>query len=258
MICKYRGYLLDLDGTIYRGNTVIPEARAFVQELEEAGKPYMFLTNNSSKTTDEVVAKLRTMGVPAQPETVYTSAMAMADYVVAKQIKRAFVIGENGLKTAIHQAGVEESDTDVEAVIVGIDRTFTFEKLETASFAIQKGAMLLATNGDRVIPTERGMSPGNGSILAAIEAAGGKRATVVGKPEAWIVAQAIQRLGTTYNDTLLVGDNYDTDILAGIRAKIDTLHVDTGVTLQTDAMNKNDPPTFAVPSLAACTISTNP
>ncbi|GAK14038.1 TIGR01457 family HAD-type hydrolase [Geomicrobium sp. JCM 19039] len=256
MIFDHKGFLLDLDGTIYRGNTVIPEARAFVQRLEAAGKKYMFLTNNSSKTTEEVVEKLQLMGVPAHPKTVYTSAMAMGDYVDSKQIKRAYVIGEKGLKTAIYHAGVEESDTDVEAVIVGIDRTFTFEKLETAAFAIQKGAVLLATNGDRVIPTERGMSPGNGSILAAIEVAGGKRAIVVGKPESWIVDQAIQRLGTSYDETLLVGDNYDTDILTGIRAKIDTLHVDTGVTRKTDAMNKNDPPTFAVPSLEECTIST--
>ncbi|EZH66052.1 hypothetical protein DH09_14620 [Bacillaceae bacterium JMAK1] len=249
-VLDYEGYLLDLDGTVYRGNEVIPEAVTFINWLINERKKFMFVTNNSSKTAEQAVDKLNSMSIPAKREHIFTSALMAANHVqqMADHPVSAYIIGSTGLKVALEEVGVIERDVNPDVVIVGIDRTFTYEKLEKASLALQKGAKLIATNGDKMIPTERGFVPGNGSIVAAIEAASGAQAEIVGKPNPRFIEQAVSLLRTPPNRTLMIGDNYDTDIMAGIRANVATLHVDTGVTRQADVHAKEIQPTHLIHS----------
>ncbi|SDJ18422.1 TIGR01457 family HAD-type hydrolase [Natribacillus halophilus] len=254
MLASYHGYILDLDGTIYKGNEAIAESVHFVHALAERRIPHVFLTNNSSRTPAEIAEKLKRMDVPASAGQVYTSSMAMAAYVrehwgVQRPPVRAYVIGSRGLVHALEEIGVVFTDEDPDAVIVGIDRSFTYEKLVKAQRALLNGAALLATNADRTIPSENGYMPGNGSIVAAIATAAHVTPTFIGKPERWIVEQSLSLLGTPKAETLLVGDNYDTDILAGINAGVPTLHVDTGVTPAAELTKKDHQPTHSLTNL---------
>ncbi|QQK78409.1 TIGR01457 family HAD-type hydrolase [Salicibibacter cibarius] len=253
MLAPYRGFIMDLDGTIYNGKEVIKESADFVHALADRQIPYMFLTNNSSRTPTEIADKLKRMNVPATSEHIYTSSLAMAAYVRAywHWPLHAYVIGSRGLVSALEEIEVHFTDRNPDVVIVGIDRFFTYEKLATAQAALFNGATLLATNADNAIPTEDGYMPGNGSIVAAIAKASGSPPMFVGKPEQWIVEQSLSILKTAKAETLLIGDNYDTDMLAGIRAGVPTLHVDTGVTRAASLAGKGEQPTFSIAKLDA-------
>lgn len=240
---KYGGYLIDLDGTMYRGNQVIKEAPAFVRWLREQQIAFLFLTNNSSMTPDQVAQKLTGMGIDARADEVFTSAMAAAAFL-AKEWKeekpvKVYAIGEQGVHQALAQVNAVIDEENPDFVVVGIDRDFTYEKMAKASLAIQKGAFFLSTNGDRAIPAERGLLPGNGSLTHAIEVASGQKACFVGKPEPIIIELALERLGIPPGDAVLVGDNMQTDILSGVRGGIDTVLVYTGITRPAD-VNKSD------------------
>jgi 4-nitrophenyl phosphatase len=228
---KYQAYLLDLDGTVYRGNEVIEEARDFVTWLQQTGTPYLFLTNNSSMTPEKVAEKLTEMGVETTAQQVYTTALGAAQFIAEeKQGERILAIGEEGLLTALRNQGFLLTEDNPDYVVVGLDRQFTYEKMAKASLAIQQGARFLSTNSDQALPTERGRMPGNGSITAAICTASGVAPTFIGKPEALFVTLALERLGFPATDVLLIGDNLSTDIAAGANAGVDTLLVFTGIT----------------------------
>ncbi|MEN2768357.1 TIGR01457 family HAD-type hydrolase [Ornithinibacillus xuwenensis] len=253
---KYNGYLIDLDGTMYRGNEVIKEAPAFIKDLKARGIPYLFLTNNSSKTQDQVTDKLNKLGVEAHPEEVFTSSMATAKYL--KQTSpnaRCYVIGEVGLMEALHREGIHITDQeDCDAVVVGIDRNITYEKLAKACIAVRNGAAFFSTNSDNALPTERGLLPGNGAFTSVIAVSTGKQPTYIGKPEAIIVKEALTVLGTEVDDTILVGDNYNTDIRAGIQAGMDTLMVFTGVTPLEQLETLPIKPTYYINNLSEWTL----
>ncbi|TSB48215.1 TIGR01457 family HAD-type hydrolase [Alkalicoccobacillus porphyridii] len=248
----YKGYLLDLDGTMYRGGQAIPEAVEFVHELKRRQLPYLFVTNNSTKTQEAVAEHLQGFGVPVKPHQVFTSGMAASSYL--SEQTRAYIVGESGLKQALKKAGHIETDQQVDAVVVGLDREFTYEKLKRASLLIQQGAQLIATNGDKAIPSEDGLVPGNGSIVAAIATASQTEPLFVGKPEAIMMKQALAVLGTDPRDTIMVGDNYQTDILAGIQAGLDTLLVFSGVTTAAQVNLVDIKPTFTHHSLSEWTL----
>ncbi|OCA81362.1 TIGR01457 family HAD-type hydrolase [Pseudobacillus wudalianchiensis] len=228
----YKGYLIDLDGTMYRGTEEIKEARHFISRLKEKNIPYLFVTNNSSRTPAQVAEKLNRFHIPTEPEQVFTAAIATANYIFERHKQAAiYMIGEEGLRSALKEKGftlVEHEQPDV--VVCGIDRHIHYEKLAVACLAVRNGAAFVSTNGDIAIPTERGLLPGNGALTSVIAVSTETAPTFIGKPEAIIMEQALQVLGTTKEETLMVGDNYQTDILAGIRAGIDTLLVHTGVT----------------------------
>jgi 4-nitrophenyl phosphatase len=247
----YNGYLIDLDGTMYRGNEVIEEAPAFVEKLRQDGKSFLYLTNNSSKTPEQVAKKLNTLGIYAKPEDVFTSSMATAKYVKRKLPNaRCYVIGEEGLFDALKREGISITDeVECDAVIIGIDTHITYEKLAKASLAVQKGAVLLSTNSDNAFPAEDGLVPGNGAFTSVITVSTGKEAQYIGKPETIIVEEALKVLGTTKTETILVGDNYNTDIRAGINAGIDTLMVFTGVTPFEHYNQLPEKPTYYVKKL---------
>lgn len=247
---KYKGYFIDLDGTMYRGSEPIKEAPLFVNKLKQLNIPYLFITNNSTSTPEEVASKLQDkFDIPAEPKDIYTSALATADYVKELNGNRVYVVGEEGLKKALINVGCELTEENVDHVVVGLDRDFTYDKCEIASSAIQNGASFIATNKDTNIPTERGMSPGAGSVIAMIEKASQTDPVFIGKPEKIMMASALDKIHLLKNEVIMVGDNYETDILAGINSNIDTMLVLTGFTKREDLESKEQQPTYILDTL---------
>lgn len=251
MVKEYAGYFIDLDGTMYNGEEKIEEAAGFIERLRKADKPFLFLTNNSTSHAEDVATKLKNVSdVEAYPEEVFTSTMATISYLKKEKAERLHVIGEGGLLDGLTAAGFELAETEVDAVVVGLDREVTYQAFETATHLIHAGAKFIATNPDTNLPTERGLVPGNGALVAFLEAATGVKATVVGKPEAIIMDAALEEIGLQKEDVLMVGDNYTTDIQAGIRNEIDTLLVLTGFTKKEAVPDLPTPATYVVDTLA--------
>jgi 4-nitrophenyl phosphatase len=247
---KYKGYLIDLDGTMYRGTEVIKEAVDFVSSLNVIQLPYLFVTNNSSRTPEQVAEKLRDFGIKAETEQVFTSSMATANYIYErKQDATVYCIGEEGLQTAMAKKGFQPGQEHADFVVMGIDYSISYEKLAIACLAVRNGAEFISTNGDIALPTERGLMPGNGSLTSVVTVSTQTQPIFIGKPESIIMEQALKVLGTNKVDTLMVGDNYDTDIMAGMNAGIDTLLVHTGVTTKELLTRYNRRPTYVLDSL---------
>lgn len=247
----YKGYLIDLDGTIYRGSEPIPAGRRFVEQLQARQIPFLFLTNNTTKTPETVANRLANeFSIHVGPETVYTATLATIDYMNdANKGKKVYVIGEPGLIDPILAAGYVWEEENPDYVVIGLDTDVTYEKFVVATLAIQKGATFIGTNPDKNIPTERGLLPGAGSVIAMIEASTQQEAIYIGKPEAIIMDKAVEILGMEKADVLMVGDNYTTDILAGINNEIDSLLVLSGFTQKSDVPTLPVPPTYLVDSL---------
>ena len=247
---QYKGYLIDLDGTIYLGEDRIEAGTRFVKRLQEKNIPHLFVTNNTTKTPAQVQERLQEkFGIMTSEETIYTATLATLEYMddMAKG-ETAYVIGESGLKSAIY--GSYQRDTENPAyVVVGLDNDLTYEKLTLATLAIAKGAMFIGTNPDLNIPTERGLLPGAGSINKLLEVATRVKPIFIGKPNAIIMNKAVERIGIARRDLLMVGDNYLTDIRAGIDNDIDTLLVTTGFTKAEEVPNLPIAPTHVVASL---------
>ncbi|RXJ01821.1 TIGR01457 family HAD-type hydrolase [Anaerobacillus alkaliphilus] len=247
----YEGYLIDLDGTMYRGKERIDEAVDFVKELVKRNIPYLFVTNNSSKTCAQVADHLSEMGIPATDDQVFTTSLATAQYIAEeKQDAKIYMIGEEGLRDALEKQGFTIQDDDVDYVIMGIDRDITYEKLAKACLAVRAGAKFISTNGDIALPTERGFMPGNGSLTSVVAVSTETAPIFIGKPESIIVNQALEVIGTPREKTVMVGDNYQTDIMAGINAKMDTIMVHTGVTSKEQLTTYTKQPTFSIHSLS--------
>lgn len=247
---KYKGYLIDLDGTMYKGTERIDAAADFIKKLQVKEIPYLFVTNNSSKTPAQVAQKLRDFDIPAEEQQVFTTSQATANYIYGqKKNAKVYVIGEEGIRTALAQKEFTFTGEDAEYVVMGIDRDISYEKLTVACLAVRNGAVFISTNGDIAIPTEKGLVPGNGSLTSVITVSTQTAPIFIGKPEGIIMEQALKVLGTSAEETLMVGDNYDTDIMAGIRAGIDTLIVHTGVTTKELLLGYEKQPTYAVDSL---------
>ncbi|HLS09470.1 TIGR01457 family HAD-type hydrolase [Lentibacillus sp.] len=247
---RYNAYLIDLDGTMYWGDEPIESAADFVESLALKDVPYLFLTNNSSKTQARVSDKLQQMGICATPEHIFTSSMATAKYI--KQLKngaRCYVIGEEGLHDALKREGHIVTDENCDFVVFGIDRDINYEKLSKACREVRNGASFISTNGDVALPTERGLEPGNGALTSVVTTSTGVNPTFIGKPESIIMEQALEQIGSAKNETLMVGDNYHTDILAGMNAGLDTLMVFTGVTPHSDLPTLEKKPTYHVRNL---------
>lgn len=248
---QYDAYLIDLDGTIYHGTNPIPAAKQFIHRLKEANIPYLFVTNNSTKTAEAFADDLTHLhGIETTKDQVYTSAMATADYVVndglKKNHKKVYLIGEKGLREAFSRPEIElVSYEDADYVVMGLDRSFTYQKLMEATFAIQNGAQFIATNADTNLPFERGMLPGAGSLVAAIQTASGVAPTIIAKPEAPIMVGALKRLNNP-KKPIMVGDNYNTDILAGIKNGLSTLLVYTGVSTKEQIQKLEIKPTHEI------------
>jgi len=254
----YKTYFIDLDGTIYQGKTQYPSGKRFIQRLQDAKIPYLFVTNNSTKNPIDVANNLTiNHGIPTSPNQVYTSAMATADYLSLHMPlnTKIYVIGEIGLVEALTTAGFTiVTDASANAVVVGLDRQVTYQKLEIATAAIQAGAKFIATNVDTNLPTEHGLMPGAGAIIAAVQTATQTDPLVIAKPESPIMTGALKRMAVKKADVIMVGDNYNTDILAGINNNIDTLLVYSGVSTPEQIKRVSTKPTHEVLSLDDWTI----
>ncbi|MBZ2155143.1 TIGR01457 family HAD-type hydrolase [Streptococcus anginosus] len=248
----YKGYLIDLDGTIYKGKDRIPAGEAFVHELQRRNIPYLFVTNNTTRTPETVQAMLaEQFNVETPIETIYTATLATVDYLNDKNLgKKVYVIGDVGLKQAIAEAGYIEDTDNPDYVVVGLDWEVDYEKLSIATLAIQKGAHFVGTNPDLNIPTERGLMPGAGSIITLIEVATRVKPVYIGKPNAIIMEKAVEHLGLPREEVIMVGDNYLTDIRAGIDNDIPTLLVTTGFTKLEEVPDLPIQPDYILSSLA--------
>ncbi|KRN26850.1 TIGR01457 family HAD-type hydrolase [Liquorilactobacillus mali] len=249
---SYKGYLIDLDGTIYRGKEPIPAAKRFIDKLQEKGIPFLFVTNNSTQTPEKVVQNLsENFDIHVNVDNVYTSGLATADYVADLDEKKrsAYVIGESGLKKALFDKGFTFEEEEPDYTIVGLDYDVTYHKFELATLAIRNGSRFIGTNADTNLPNERGLVPGAGSVISLVECATQQKATYIGKPEPIIMEKALKRIGLSNNEVIMVGDNYMTDILAGIRSNIDTLLVYTGVSTHKLIEQKEIKPTYEIESL---------
>jgi HAD superfamily hydrolase (TIGR01450 family) len=235
---RYDAFLFDLDGVLYRGDRSVAEAGEAVAALRSMGKGVAFVTNNSSRTPDAVAAHLESVGVAARPDEVETSALTAAAELPGRGVRTAFVIGEDGVRTALTTAGIDLADDvdhadGVDAVVIGWDRSFTYEKLLAASVAVQRGASLFATNADANYPAPDGSTwPGAGSLVAAVETAAQVRATIFGKPNAPIFEAARRRAGG--GRPLVIGDRVDTDIEGARRLAWDSALVLTGISGRED------------------------
>ncbi len=229
------GFLIDMDGVIYRGGHLIPGADRFINELRIADVPFRFLTNNSQRTRRDVATRLQRLGIDVEPEHVYTCAMATARYLAGqKPGGTAYVIGEGGLLTALHENGYAVVDKDPDYVVVGEGRTLTFEMVEAALKMILGGAKLVATNLDPNCPTDSGMRPGCGATAAMLEAAAGVKAFSVGKPSPVMLRGARKELGLATDETIVIGDTMETDILGGVQLGFKTILVLSGGTRRQD------------------------
>lgn len=244
-----RGVIADLDGVVYRGDNPIPDAVEAFDRWARAGLSYGFVTNNSTRSAEDVALKLGRMGVRVEPKQIVTSASAAAELMGSRwpQGTPVYVIGAPSLTTAIETAGFEITDREPQVVVMGLDREITHEKLKIAVRAIMNGARLIGTNPDLLLPTDDGFEPGAGAMLTAVAAAARTTPLVVGKPEPHMIITAMGRLGTAPADTVMIGDQVATDIQAGKRAGICSVLVTTGVPSgDADAL---EPPDFTVDSL---------
>jgi 4-nitrophenyl phosphatase len=225
-----KGFLIDLDGTLYRGHEPIPHAAAFIQWLQQHHMPYLLVTNNSSRTPEQVAEHLQEFGIEVPAAAVYTSSQAAAQYLTEQRGGcRVHMVGEAGLRIALEASGFALDVTTPDYVVQGIDRSFTYGKLTEAVRHLKVGATYVLTNPDRMLPSDGGLMPGAGSLAAAITAASGVEPVVIGKPSPIIMAYAIERLGLPAADVWVIGDNVHTDILGGRLAGCRTALVLTGV-----------------------------
>ncbi|QDV36929.1 HAD-IIA family hydrolase [Tautonia plasticadhaerens] len=229
------GFLIDMDGVIYRGGQLIPGADRFIAGLRKADVPFRFLTNNSQRTRRDVATRLQRLGIDVEMEHVYTCAMATARFLAQqKPGGTAYVIGEGGLLNALHENGYAIVDRDPDYVVVGEGRTISFEMVEAALGMILGGAKLIATNLDPNCPTEGGLRPGCGATAAMLEAASGTKAFSVGKPSPVMLRGARKELGLTTDQTVVIGDTMETDILGGVQLGFRTVLVLSGGTRRAD------------------------
>jgi NagD protein len=246
-----RGFLIDMDGVIYRGGELIAGAAEFIRQLQDSQTPFCFLTNNSQRTRRDVATRLQRMGIDAQEHHVFTCAVATGRFL-AQQLPggTAYVIGEGGLLQALHANGYSIVDHDPDYVVVGEGRAFSFEMLEAATRMIVDGAKLIATNLDPNCPTQHGLRPGCGAIVAMLESATGLTAFSVGKPSPVMMRMARKELGLTTAETTIIGDTMDTDIVGGVQMGYRTVLVLSGGTRREDLARYAYRPDVVVDSLA--------
>jgi 4-nitrophenyl phosphatase len=226
-----------MDGVLWRGDTPMPGLPAFFAFLREHAIEFMLATNNASKTPEQYVDKLARFGVEVDVERVLTAALVSAAYLadVAAPGSRIYVIGEEGLRRALREQGFVLTDEDVDYVAVGWDRHTDWEKLATASLLIHEGAEFIGTNPDKSYPTEQGPVPGNGALLAAIEATTGISPLVTGKPEPRMYQEALRRMDARPETTAMIGDRIDTDIAGAVQAGLTGVLLLSGIATAEDA-----------------------
>lgn len=248
---QYKAYCFDLDGTVYRGSEGIQSAIRFIQHLQKEQIDCFFVTNNSSKTSQQFQQSLKKIGLHVSEQSIYSSALATAKYV-KKHFHNGTVqfIGSEGLRIALENENISlTDDINVDVVVMGIDVDISYEKLSRACLAIQNGAKLIGTNEDVKFPTEKGLVPGNGSFVRLVANVTSVEPLFMGKPSSVLLEMIQDDYGFSKEEMVMIGDNYDTDIMSGIRFGCDTIHVNTGVTSTEIVKLKEKLPTYCIENL---------
>lgn len=228
-------WLTDMDGVLVHENSALPGAADLLRQWEDTGTPFLVLTNNSIFTPRDLSARLRSSGIHVPEDRIWTSALATADFCAAQMPGgSAFVIGEAGLTTALHEVGFVMTETDPDYVVVGETRNYSFEAITKAIRLINAGARFIATNPDATGPSAQGVLPATGAIAALITKATGRDPYVVGKPNPMMFRSAMNKIGAHSEVTAMIGDRMDTDIVAGIEAGLHTILVLTGISDQAE------------------------
>ena len=226
-----KGFLCDMDGVIYHGNQLLPGVKQFVSWLQEEGKSFLFLTNSSERSPRELAQKLSRMGMDVDESHFYTSALATAKFVASQSPGcTAFVIGAPGLFNALYEAGITMNDVNPDYVIVGETSNYNYESILKAVHFVQNGARLIGTNTDMTGPSERGIIPACRALVSPIELTTGRSAYFVGKPNPLMMRTGLKMLGCHSAEAAMIGDNMQTDIVAGVETGLDTVLVLSGVT----------------------------
>jgi len=226
-----KNYLIDMDGVLVKGNTVIPGANQFIERLIEKKCKFLVLTNNPKFTPEDLSHLLKMHKLEIPHTHIFTSAMAVGMFLkMQKTNGTAYVLGESGLTTAIHQAGYVITEYNPDYVILGESSNFNFDQITKAVRLIRNGARFIATNPDPLGPTESGIVPACGAMAALIEKATGRSPFYIGKPNPFMMRSAMNYLGVHSENTVIIGDRMDTDIVAGVQTGVETILVLTGVT----------------------------
>lgn len=258
-LSSIRAVLLDMDGVLYVGDRPLPGVQDFLDYLDATGRRWLCVTNNASKTPAMFTEKLATMGVHAPPERIFSSAQATAMWL-AEQIQtgqarpgKVIMLGMEGLRCALLDAGLELTDDPFDAAyaVVGAHFHVTYDDFADLTLAIRNGARFIGTNPDTSFPSERGLLPGTGSLLALLAAASEVEPLIIGKPNAAMFEEAMHLLHTQPAETIMVGDRYETDIAGAIKLGMPTAGVLTGITNETDFRAADPPPALIVPDLPA-------
>ena len=246
-----KNYLMDMDGVILRGTTLIPGAAEFVEHLRAQDLPFLILTNNSLYTPRDLHVRLSYMGLHVQPEAIFTSALATAQFLHDQRPGgRAYAIGESGLTTALHDIGYVLTDQEPEYVVLGETTAYSFERITRAIRFVTAGARFIATNPDAMGPGEGGIVPATGSVAALISAATGVKPYFVGKPNPLMMRTALRTLNAHSENSVMIGDRLDTDIIAGTESGLRTILVLTGVTTREEVERYPYRPTWVRESIA--------
>jgi NagD protein len=228
---EQKSYLIDMDGVLIRGQVPIPGAVDFINKLVTLGIKFLVLTNNPIYTPVDLSHRLSLMGLQVPPQCIFTAAMATARFLKQQKPKgKAFVIGESGLTLALHQVDYILTDMDPDYVVLGETLTYDFEQVTRAIRLIIQGAHFIATNPDVNGPTEAGVVPGCGAMAALIQSASGRSPFFIGKPNPFMMRSALNHLGVHSENTVMIGDRMDTDIVTGIESGMETILVLSGVT----------------------------
>jgi NagD protein len=248
---EIRSWLMDMDGVLVREQHAIPGAREFLARLREIGLPFLVLTNNSMYTRRDLAARLSRTGLDVPEESIWTSALATAQFLEDQRPGgTAFVVGESGLTTALHEVGYTMSERDPDYVVLGETRTYSFELITVAIRLVAGGSRFIATNPDNVGPTPDGPLPATGSVAALISRASGVEPYYVGKPNPLMMRSALNTIEAHSETTAMIGDRMDTDIVSGLEAGLETILVLTGVTTPGEAERYSYRPSRIVDSVA--------
>jgi 5'-nucleotidase len=248
---RIESWLMDMDGVLAREQRVIPGADVFLDRLRELGRPYLVLTNNSTYTPRDLAARLRVGGLEVPESAIWTSALATARFLDDQRPGgSAYVIGEAGLTTALHDAGYTLTDNDPDYVVLGETRTYSFERITRAIRLIEAGARFIATNPDATGPAPEGPLPATGSVAALISRATGVDPYFVGKPNPLMMRSALNALEAHSESAAMIGDRMDTDIVAGLEAGLEAILVLTGLTTRENAERHPYRPSRIVDSIA--------
>jgi NagD protein len=248
---EIRSWLMDMDGVLVREQHAIPGAQEFLARLRELGLPFLVLTNNSMYTRRDLAARLARTGLDVPEESIWTSALATAQFLEDQRPDgTAFVVGESGLTTALHEVGYTMSERDPDYVVLGETRTYSFERITEAIRLVAAGSRFIATNPDNVGPTPDGPLPATGSVAALISRATGVDPYYVGKPNPLMMRSALNAIEAHSETTAMIGDRMDTDIVSGLEAGLETILVMTGVTTPGEAERYSYRPSRIVDSVA--------